>query len=255
MSADRKIRIMRIVDPESNVTVIGLQNARPGTYTISLLPGSVPITNISRASDPPPAKVTGKLTGSGAQRILHYDIRKRLAQKVQFFDTTSNGAAKAIGNVVVGGGRGTRSFTPSPGRGLHTIVASFELDGMPAEKKTVLRFKPPSPTLARPGALRVTRAKSGALNVSWQRVAGATSYELVVTKSVGGQKALTTRSLHVTIGGVAKTVSGRVSVRGVATLREGAIAQKPFRRLAAPTDGITPLRHCVVKKHKATCRR
>jgi hypothetical protein len=253
-TADGKIRIMRIPGANANFTIVGLQNARPGTYTVSLLPGSVPVTQISRASDPLPAKVTGKLTGKGATRVLHYDVRKRLAQKVQFYDTAPSGAARAIGNVVVGGGRGTRSFTPSPGRGLHKIVARFELNGMPAEEKTVLRFKPPSPSLGRPGALRVTRAKNGALNVSWRRVAGATSYELVVTKSVGGQKALTTRKLRVTIGGVAKTVSGRVSVRGVATLREGAVAQKPFRRLALPKDGIVPLRHCTVKKRKATCR-
>jgi hypothetical protein len=253
VSADRKIRIMRIVDPESNVAVIGLQNARPGTYTISLLPGSVPITKISRASDPPPATVTGKLAGKGAKRVLHYDIRKRRAQKVQFYDITPNGAAKAIGSVVVGGGKGTRSFAPSPGRGLHKIVARFELNGMPAEEKTVLRFKPPSPTLGRPGALRVTRARNGALKVSWHRVPGATSYQLVVTKSVGGQKALTTRRSRVTIRGIARTVSGRVSVRGLAKLREGAIAQKPFRRLAAPAGAR--LRHCVVKKHKLTCRR
>jgi hypothetical protein len=230
VSPGGKIRIMRIADPDANFTVVGLQNARPGTYTVSLLPGSVPITGISRASDPPAAKAIGKVTGSGAQRVLHYDVKRRPDQTVTFYDIAQGGSGKTIGKPIAGG-RGSLHFTPSPGRGLHSVFARFELNGRPAEQLRIARFKPPSPLLARPGGLQVKRAKSGSLSVSWKAVPGATRYEIVVTKSLGGQRLLTTRGRRVTVGGIPKTVSGRVSVRAVAKLREGATAQKPFRRV------------------------
>ena len=57
------IRILR--SEQLRVTAIGLQNARPGAYTIQPLPGSAPITSFGRASDPPDARVTATVRGTG----------------------------------------------------------------------------------------------------------------------------------------------------------------------------------------------
>ena len=50
---EASIRILRYAGSGSQFTVVGLQNAQPGTYTISTLPGSVPVTETSTATDQP----------------------------------------------------------------------------------------------------------------------------------------------------------------------------------------------------------
>ena len=58
------IRILR--SHQIKATVIGLQNPRPGRYTIEPMPGSPAITKVTEANDPPPARVTARVTGRGA---------------------------------------------------------------------------------------------------------------------------------------------------------------------------------------------
>ena len=111
------------------------------------------------------------------RRVLAYRIRRRPNQTVTFYDTTAAGASRRIG-VVTGGGNGKLTFRPSPGRSTHAIAARFALDGVPAENLTVAHFKPPSPVLPKPRALR-SRHKGSRLLVSWRRVGGAKRYDRV----------------------------------------------------------------------------
>ena len=53
---------------------------------------------------------------------------------------------------------------------------------------------------------------------------------------------------------LARTVSGRVSVRGAADLREGGAIQRRFRAAARRKSAIKQLPRCKKRKRKIVCR-
>jgi hypothetical protein len=220
---------LRIIRQEpSKLTVVGLQDPAPGTYRIALLPGSPTVKTLGEATDPPDAKVTAKVSGAGSKRVLSYDVLKRPAQQVTFIEVDGD-VSRTIG-VVKGGGKGTLRFEPAPGRGKRTIVAQFELDGLPAERRTVTTFAPPSLALGKPRGLKVKHS-GPALKVSWKAVSAATRYQVVVTSSAG-QRVLTTSKRSLKVAKVPKWASGTVGVRAIAKLREGKPATRPFKATA-----------------------
>ena len=244
-SPDGAVRIVRADAGDAHFTTVGLQ--KPGTWRVELLPGSAAITRSSQASDPPDAKVSGRVArGRGDKRVLRYTVRKRVAQSVSFFDQSASGARKLIGTTRSGKGRIT--FTPAPDRRRHTVVAAFTLDGIAAEERDVTTFQPPSPVLPAPRALRVRR-KGTTVRVSWRRVRGAARYELSL--QAGRQRFATTRKRSATFKKVAKTAAGSVTVRAVASLRESPVVRAKVRRAAKRKRG--GLKRCTVKKKKLRC--
>jgi hypothetical protein len=215
------VRILR--SEKLHQTVVGLVNPQPGDYTIETLPGSPAITKVAEATDPLPAQVTAGVHGHGVRRTLAYDIRPRPRQTVTFLEV-SGVTQRPIGTV--SGGRGTLAFTPAPGNDVRHIVAQFTLDGIRAETRTVASFKPPSSHLGRPSHLRLRR-RGSALIVSWRRVPGATRYELVTT-SLSGQRVSRARGAGATLRRIPLTSAGRVSVRAVAPMRQGAPASARY---------------------------
>jgi hypothetical protein len=239
ISPDTAIRIISL--NEAKITSVGLQDPRPGDYTIEPISDTPAITQVSQAEDPADAKIKARVTGGGDTRTLEYDIRRRPDQRVNFFDVTEGGAEKQIATVK-GGGRGSLRFAPAPGDGKHQIVAQFELAGLAAERKTVANSKPPAPTLPKPRQLRVVR-HGKTVRASWGRVPGADAYEVAVTGSTGAQKFDKTRKTHTSIK-VPKSSAGRVSVRAVAKLRQGAPSLARFKRTAPARTSLTSLPHC-----------
>lgn len=225
LTTGNRIAILRA--EKLKTTVVGLRNPRPGTYRIEQLPDSVPVTKISEAQALPAAKATSMVSGSGTERELRYDIRTRAGQTVTFLEVTAGGGARTIGTVT-GGGRGTLRFSSAPGPGVRQVEAQFTLNGLPAERLTVARFAAPSPRLSRPQRLRVVR-RGTSLHVSWHKVLDATSYEVAVTTSSSGQRLIRTRSPSAAVSRIARSNSGRVAVRAVATLRAGSPALARFR--------------------------
>lgn len=250
-TADGKVRLVHVDTADAHYTVVGLQDAAPGTWRVEPLPDSAPITSTARATDPPDAKVSGTVTGRDATRVLRYDVAQRPAQRVTFYDVSSSGARKAIGTAT--SGRGRITFTPAPGGGAHTILAAFELNGSAAEERTVTRFTPPPIALPAPRALKVKRSGTR-LAISWAGVRGATSYELAVTTTSGRQIFRTVKTRRTTVPGIAKTTGGTVTVRAAATLREGRAARRTFRATATTRRKLTSLRRCTVKGKKVSCR-
>jgi hypothetical protein len=248
-----KIRILRFQGREANFTVIGLQNAQPGTYTVTPQAGSPPITKVERATDLPNARVSGHVTGVGSRRVLHYRVLRRDGQSIRFFDMSEGNSAKEIGHVS-GGGAGSLRFSPAPGKGRRRIEAQFELQGMPAERKVVTTFRPPAPGLAKPRGLRIKRSKKGPITISWRAVSGATRYEVAVTSPTGYQRFATTRKRRAVIK-LAKSVGGRVTVRALDAYRQSPVAAKSFKRLVRPTSRFRTPARCTVGKKKVTCRR
>ncbi len=224
------IRILR--SQQIKATVIGLQDPKPGTYQLDLLPGSPAITKVTEAEDPPPARVSARVTGRGAKRTLDYDVLRRPGQKVTFVEV-AGGAKRPIGTVT--GGRGRLRFTPAPGTDRRRIEAQFELVGIGAETKTVAAFTPPSPRLDRPTRLSVRR-RASRLVVTWKRVADAARYELVTTLNSGEQRITRTRRPAATITRVARSSGGRVTVRAIAPMRQGQAAAARFRATAPRTS-------------------
>ena len=236
LAHDRAIRILR--GEKAKITVVGLVNPRPGTYTIELLPGSPAVKVMSQASDQPRARISASVRGTGARRTLVYNVGRRTAQRVTFVEQTHTGA-RTIGTIT-GGGRGQISFTPAPGFDHRTVVAEFELAGLPAEHLTVARFTPVSPRLGRPARLRLVR-RGTALVLSWGSVPGATRYEVVARLNAGGERVVRTRRASLTLPHVARYDGGRISVRAVATLRLSQPTVLALRPVARTPTRLGPL--------------
>jgi hypothetical protein len=250
------IRILRYQGTTGDFTVVGLEHAKPGTYTVSAMPGSVPFTEIDSATDQPDAKITADITGTGERRLLTYRIRNRSDQTVTFWDTNPGGGATKIGHVN-GGGNGQIHFAAPPGDRRRTIYAQFTLNGLPAERLTVAHYQPPAPTLAKPRGLRASRHGTR-ITVSWKPVPNATSYDVVLTDRITGSQRLTrTRRHTVVLTKVPLTVGGVLSVRAVEPkyARASLTSSATVKRLTAPRSHFRKLGHCKLTKHarKLTC--
>jgi hypothetical protein len=219
------VRILR--SEQFKTTVVGLVNPKPGTYTIELAPGSPAIKTMTEATDQPKAHITASVRGTGVRRRLSYDIASRTDQRVTFLEQ-EKGTSRTIGTIS-GGGKGHLDFTPAPGDDRRTVVAQFELAGLPAETVKVATFKPVSPRLAKPGRLRVTR-RGQSLAINWRAVPGATRYELVARLAVGKQRVVRTRKHAVVLKHVARYDAGRITVRAVASMRQGKPGLVQLRR-------------------------
>jgi hypothetical protein len=231
-------RLMIIRFDEPGVTTIGMRGATPGTYRIEALPGSPATSGIATSTALAPARVRASVAGAGTKRVLRYSIGAREGQRVNFLEVTSGGGAHSIGTVT--GGSGNLHFSPAPGLGRRTIVAQFELSGLPAERINVARFTPPSPRLGRVAGLRVRRRGAG-LQVSWRHVSGASGYELVVTTSGTEQRKLRLRGTATSVHAVPRSVSGRVNVRAIALLRQGPTTGAAFRATARRVNRLRVL--------------
>lgn len=195
------------------LTEVGLRDPAPGTYTIRTLPGSPAISTVWTALAPPPARMTGRVVGSGARRTLIYNVGSRPDQTVTVFEVNSAGLRRQIGTIT-GGGSGRLSFTATPDRGQQRIVAVFALHGIPVpgETITVAKLTPPSLVpLARPGGLRAKRGRT-ALVVSWHAVRGAAGYDAIVRQLTRGARVI-----------VVKPATRRISVSGLDSRSGGTV--------------------------------
>ncbi len=253
ISSNESTRILR--SDEVKTTVLGITDPRPGTYTITELPGSPPITKSSEAEDQPKAAISAEVAAApaagpasaaaagdaGDRRTLRYDIRRRKDQRVRFVDI-GPGGSRELGTIA-GGGKGTLTFTAVPGSGIHRIEAQFQLAGLEAERVTVARFRPPPTTLERPQRVAVRR-RGRAVTVSWPRVPGATRYEVVATAASGEQRVTTTRRRTARLTGMPTGSGGRVTVRATASLRLGTGRTVAFRA----TTGRAPTRFAALPR-------
>jgi hypothetical protein len=248
---DAKIRIMR--SEQGKFVAVGLADARKGDYSIEMMPGSPAIEKIEESTALPPSRATGEVTGTGARRVLNYDVTKAPDQRVTFVEVDAGGGAGEIGTIT-GGGRGKLAFRPKPGRTIRRVEARFEVDGVPAEQITMAQFRPPSPVLAKPAGLKVRRSGTK-LIVSWRKVREATSYEVGLTPTGSDdQRFATARGVRIVLKGVAKSIAGTVSVRPLDSSRTGPASAARFRRTAAQSSALRKLPKCKTKGRKLICR-
>jgi hypothetical protein len=248
-SPNGEIRILRYQGTAVDFTVVGLEGARPGVYTVTALPGSVPFESVASATNPPDATISATLGGSDERRTLSYDIAKRPGQTVTFLDSNSGAAATPIGHVS-GGGRGTLHFLAPPGNRRRTIYAQFTLDGLPAERVTVAHYQPPSPTLPAPQQVKLVR-HSTSLTVSWKAVRDATGYEIALTDRLTGRQVHAhARGNRVLLTHVPKSTGGTLSVQAVESRfgRTSTATSVSLTRVTMPTNRFRALGHCTKGK-------
>ncbi|HZQ82646.1 MAG TPA: hypothetical protein VFB25_11785 [Gaiellaceae bacterium] len=256
------IRIIR--SPDTNETVVGLQNPAAGTYTITPQPSSTGFSHVFIAKDPAAPQITGTVVGAGATRTLRYSVNPIPDAKVTFLDVGPQGS-REIGTVA-GGTSGSLSFTPAPGGAAHTIQAEVEMAGLPvpllpaagaaplrensvrttgaggAATTTIARFDPPPLVHAGPVG-RVTAKRQGtSLRVAWARVRGALRYTVAVRLRNGRVLARVAHGTSTRIGGIPRTEAGRVTVEAFANdNRAGRAGIARFAETARPYTILRPL--------------
>jgi hypothetical protein len=242
-SGTRQIIIMRM--SRFATTWVGIKHPGGGRWTITPAPGSAPIAGVSIANGVPPASVHARVTGSGRRRSLHFTIRRRPGQLVQFVEI-GRGASQSLGTT--SGGHGVIRFAPAIGpAGRRQIVALVSMGAVPSKRIVVATYVAPGPPRAqRPPHLRLAR-RGSALEINWERGTDTTRYEIVVIASDGRRLLLAApgRARSAFVAGFAAS-GALVKVFGVGpdgNLGPGAVAR--LSSLAAPAriQTLTISRH------------
>ena len=228
-------KTMSVLRLEKGATYIGVENGRPGRYTIKTLPGSAELGRIATTRPGYDTNFKARVVGKGAVRTLVYDARKRGGQSVTFVE---RGARVARPLKTVKGGKGSFRFKPSvvPGRA-RTIVALSTLNGYAIPDQTLARFRAPAiPRTGRPRKLSVRR-KGTVLRVRWRKARGAKRYGVTLRLSNGKMRfyTLSRRRTSLRIRRVPRDSAGRVEVSAQGVLLDwGKARSKRFRRLERP---------------------
>ena len=231
------IRILR--QDGGKVTWIGVENALPGSYTVTTLPGSVPIAGLA-ATRPVNDHVRATVTGAGSTRLLRYDVARVPGRVVTFFER-GGGTFRRLGSTA--GGAGRMRFTPGLGiPGMRQVVAQVRLDGIPAPDRLLGRFRVEAPPRAGRPARVALRRSGGAVNVVWGAAKNAERYLVVLRLRSGAQQVVRVPGgrRSVRLGGVPATQSGTVTVRAVA--RTGVPGPPAAGRFAARRALPSPVR-------------
>jgi hypothetical protein len=205
--------ISGLIDPGNSRTLLFLRGA-PGKWTVKPVDGSVPIADIKRAEVLPAPKVTGKVGGIGASRVLQYTVDRIPGQTVRFVEQSQKG--QRIIKTVKTGGSGKANFITSEGPGTRrTILAQVMQDGMPRDTLTVARFSAPAPKPARPKVK--VRRRGSKVTLSWGRDAFVKRFEVTVLTGRGRSLLIEPkgRARSAKFGGLAKGEGATVRVTGI----------------------------------------
>ncbi len=224
-------------------TGVFLPKAKPGVYTVTALPSSVPIVSANLQQSIVLKPVRANVRRKGGGYVLDYVAPREAGQKVTFQEkagTTELGYLPALPAAA----QGVLPFTPSGGAyGTRTVLARIEQDGrlIDTYKVATYTLPKPKPPVAPAG---VSLRRSGtSLVVSWRAVTGAKGYRVVVRASDGtvvarvlgpNQRRLTVRVLSrlsgATVTVQTRTADYRESRAATARLKPGKPAKpKPLR--------------------------
>jgi hypothetical protein len=186
--------VRALVSSTTHRLIVGIQDPRPGAYTVTAVSGSPAITHAYKAMSYP-SRVRGRVTGHGRNLELHYSFAGRTSERVTFAERAPHGFTN-LGTVRPGSG--VIPFQPGQFTGRrHTIVALDSIAGLPKGSTTVARFTAPAlkpPAAPRDLVLRYRRA--GSVIVSWKPVAGAAEYQLRITGRDGRRLTVDSRRAH-----------------------------------------------------------
>jgi hypothetical protein len=188
-------------DPQNDTTYIELTRPPAGRYSVSLLPGSVPVTGLAVAHGQPRPTVRATVTGRGARRVLHWRAVGLAGRRIVFRELGGVGDRLLLRTVRA---RGTLRFRVSPGLGAKRLLdATVIARGIPVRTQRVASFRAPVIGLpARPARLRAHRRRT-MLEASW-RDRGASRYQVLVALPGHIRRLYITRAPRLTLRGVAR---------------------------------------------------
>jgi hypothetical protein len=209
-------------------TWIGISHPAGGAWALTPEAGSAPISGISVANGMPPASVHARVTGRGHARLLHYRIRPRPGQTVQFIEQ-GRGVSKSLGTVHRV--QGTLPFSPAVGAaGRRQILALVSIGAVPSARLAVAAYRAPATLRAgRARHLRLQR-RHGSLLVSWSPGANTHGSRVVLITTDGRRELFTPPAHHLTVPDFAFS-GALVTVLGVGP--DGNLGAPAAARLAA----------------------
>jgi hypothetical protein len=209
-----------------SATTIAIKSPAAGTWTVTTLPSSAPITKLETADGLPSPKIKASIARRGDKRVLSYDIADAGEQTVSFYErgrrtNTRLGVAKVA--------KGELTFAPADGATEQRKIVAVVERGVMTKQLTVARYAAPgTQPAAKPGRLRVRRGPSS-VTVTWAKVPKAEAYSVAIRPRTGIRKKVMTSRTRTTLPlarGVAATVTvkalrldARPSVASTATVR------------------------------------
>jgi hypothetical protein len=197
--------------PEAARTYIVLRRAPRGRYSVTPLPGSVPIDSLGTAQVLPRPRVRARVSGRGARRVLTYRVRRIPGQRIMFVER-GGGISHTIG--ATSRARGRLRFRPALGRsGRRRIVAVVLQRGLARDELRVARFGYRRPKLGRARGVRARR-RGGAVRVRWRHPGAASGFDVVLATRDGRRllRVVGPRRRSVTFRGIGRRARGRASV-------------------------------------------
>jgi hypothetical protein len=216
-------------EPSKNTTTVFVAEPAAGEWRVEPRAGSAKITEVEHALAQPEPTVVAGVGGKGYTRTVGYAFAPQAGEKITFVERGPKtahvlGVAKAgrcAGGKGKAGGKlvcGKLTFAPARGgAGRRDIVALVEQDGRPrAELKVASYVAPKDRVLGAPRLLRARRSGTSVL-VRWQAVAGAATYNAIVTTSDGRKLTFSPSKPAFRIPGAGRDTTVRVAVRALRT--------------------------------------
>ncbi|MCW2966363.1 MAG: hypothetical protein JWM71_135, partial [Solirubrobacteraceae bacterium] len=139
----RSAHMAIVSNPAAGKTYVFVGQPAAGAYTITPQAGSAPIAQVLHADGLPAPSVSGKVTGGGYARALHYAVKPIAGQTVSFLERAGKAAA------ILGAAKsahGVLRFTPANGpRGTRQIVAAVTQQGIPRRDIVIASYTAPGP--------------------------------------------------------------------------------------------------------------
>ena len=169
--------------PTSGQTLVEIPHPAPGDWVVGAAPGSAPIAKAELTTPLPTPRITGIVSGTGNDRLLHYSVERQPGLEVDFLEGTGKGARK-LG--IASASSGAISFTPAETPGRHTILALLVRNGIPASREVIARFDVTPLRIGRPHDVRAAKTRAG-WRISFTPAANATQHLLTVRFADGAQ--------------------------------------------------------------------
>lgn len=244
LTGGRGDKTMALADAASHRTVIGIRAPKPGVYTVTSIGGAPRIVDAHVAYGRP-TTVKARVTGKGAERVLHHRVTGQKANVV--FEER---AAKADNTLTSRIGTARRSKDTIPFRSAdlgptrHIVVAQVTKGGQELPAETVARFvaSPAKPVAPKRLRIKVNQPKAFA-TVTWAKDKLAARYDVKLRTTSGRRMELSVRKPKLTIPSVYAGDRITVTVRAVAPLqRKGAArtATVKVKKAAKPKPKSKP---------------
>ncbi len=198
-------------DAVHHVTYIAIPRPAAGNITVTAAPGTPAISGVSSTYLLPEPDVKAKLKSLGKRRYkLSWTSHKNAGQAIEFRDSAGKDGEKTILRTTKASGSKVFTAVSTPGNPGHTVRALVTQNGLLRQVVKGPKFKPARVVIGTP-KVKITLRKRVA-TISWNKVAGATAYDVTATTDDGRKLYFRTKQRTLKVKDVTR-ISARV--RGV----------------------------------------